>query len=145
MPNRAISIFKRQPRNLSEDLMDSFFGEPMMRYNYTQTEIDMYEDEDNVIVELKAPGFKDEDIEINVEDDMLSITGKTTQSVEENKERKYYYKEMRTESFARSINLPVKVLAEKANAEFENGILKIKLPKAEEVKPKKISITTSKR
>lgn len=145
MPSKAISIFKRPGRLFNEDFLDSFFGDPITRYSYPQTEIDMYEDADNVIVELKAPGFKEDQINIDVEDNMLSISGKASQNIEENKDRKYYYKEMRSESFARSISLPVKVIADKASAVFESGILKIQLPKAEEVKPKKISISPSKK
>ena len=105
-------------------------------------EIEMYEDTDDVVVKMKAAGFKPEDIEISIEGKVLTVTGKIEDEVEdEDKKRKYYYKEMRNESFTRSISLPTSVKSDEVKAEFKNGILKIKMPKVEEVKPKKISIS----
>jgi len=105
-------------------------------------EIEMYEDNEDVVVKMKAAGFKPEDIEISIEGKVLTVTGKVEDEVEEeDKKRKYYYKEMRNESFTRSISLPTSVKSDEVNAEFKNGILKIKMPKVEEVKPKKISIS----
>lgn len=105
-------------------------------------EIEMYEDNDDVVVKMKAAGFKPEDIEISIEGKVLTVTGKVEDEVEEeDKKRKYYYKEMRNESFTRSISLPTSVKSDDVSAEFKNGILKIKMPKVEEVKPKKISIS----
>jgi len=105
-------------------------------------EIEMYEDTDDVVVKMKAAGFNPEDIEISIEGKVLTITGKVEDEVEEeDKKRKYYYKEMRNESFTRSISLPTSVKSDEVKAEFKNGILKIKMPKVEEVKPKKISIS----
>ena len=105
-------------------------------------EIEMYEDENNVVVKMKAAGFKPEDIDISIEGKLLTLTGKiAAESEEEDKKRKYYYKEMRNESFTRSISLPTSIKSEDIKAEFENGILKISMPKIEEEKPKKISIS----
>lgn len=104
-------------------------------------EMEMYEDDDNVVVKMKAAGFEPEQIDISIEGKVLSITGKIEmEKEEEDKKRKYYYKEMRNESFTRSITLPTSVKSEDIKAEMKNGILKVTLPKAEEVKPKKISI-----
>jgi HSP20 family protein len=104
-------------------------------------EMEMYEDDDNVVVKLKAAGFEPEQIDISIEGKVLSITGKIEQEKEEeDPKRKYYYKEMRNESFTRSISLPTSVKSEAIKAEMKNGILRVTLPKAEEVKPKKISI-----
>ena len=104
-------------------------------------EMEMYEDDDNVVVKMKAAGFEPDQIDISIEGKVLSITGKIEmEKEEEDKKRKYYYKEMRNESFTRSITLPSSVKSEDIKAEMKNGILKVTLPKAEEVKPKKISI-----
>jgi len=120
--------------NLMDDLMKDFVP--------VQTgEMEMYEDDDNVVVKLKAAGFEPEQIDISIEGKVLSITGKIEQEKEEeDPKRKYYYKEMRNESFTRSISLPTSVKSEAIKAEMKNGILRVTLPKAEEVKPKKISI-----
>jgi len=120
--------------NLWDDFMKDFVP--------VQTgEMEMYEDDDNVVVKLKAAGFEPEQIDISIEGKVLSITGKIEMEKEkEDNKRKYYYKEMRNESFTRSITLPTTVKSEEIKAEIKNGILKVTLPKAEEVKPKKISI-----
>lgn len=111
----------------------------------TDNQIDMYEEGDSVVVKIKAPGFKDSDIDISYEDGRLCITGKMEKEEEEkDKKRKYYRKEIRSQSFTRTIDLPVRVKAENAEAKFDNGVLKLILPKAEESKPKKITIKTGK-
>lgn len=105
-------------------------------------EMEMYEDEENVVIKLKAAGFEPEQIDISIEGKVLTITGKIEmEKEEEDKKRKYYYKEMRNESFSRSISLPTSVKSESIKAEMKSGILKVTLPKAEEAKPKKISIS----
>ncbi len=145
MPNKSISIFKPSS-SVADDFFDSFFKDPYMYRFASQTELDVYEDKDNVWVELKAPGFGEDEIKIQVEDNMLSVSGKSEEKKEEQKnDRKYYYKEIRKDSFARSINLPVRVKADEAKAEFDNGVLKIRLPKAEEAKPKMINISAKKK
>ena len=107
-------------------------------------EIEMYEDEDSVVVKMKAAGFKSEDIDISVEGKLLTITGKVEEEkVEDDKKRKYYYREMSNESFSRTISLPTTIKSDSVNAEFKNGILKITMPKVEEAKPKKISISVN--
>ena len=105
-------------------------------------EIEMYEDDNNIVVKMKAAGFTSEQIEISIEGKMLTITGKSeTNNEEQDVKRKYYYRELRNESFTRSVGLPNNVKSDEVNAEFKNGILQITMPKVEEVKPKKIAIT----
>jgi HSP20 family protein len=117
---------------LDNDLLD---------INWDDTQLDMYEEGDNVIVKLKAPGFDEKSIDISIEENTLTITGNLEkEEEEEDKKRKIYRKEIRTESFTRSVSLPCKVKAERAEAKFKNGILHLVLPKAEESKPKKISV-----
>jgi len=108
---------------------------------WDDTELDMYEENDKVVVQLKAPGFDDKNVDITVEDNSVTITGNVEQTEEqEDKEKKYYRKEISQRSFTRSVSLPSKVVAEQAKAEFKNGILHLELPKAEESKPKKVNI-----
>lgn len=104
-------------------------------------EMDMYEEGDNVIIKLKAPGFTEENVDVSYEDGRLCITGKMEkEEEEEDKKRKYYRKEIRKQSFTRTVDLPVRVEAEKADAEFKDGVLVLTLPKAAEAKPKQIKI-----
>ena len=99
----------------------------------------MAETEDDVVVQAAIPGVKPDEINISVSGDTLTIRGEVKED-DELEENNYHIREMRQGSFTRSVLLPSKVIADKAKAEFENGILKLTLPKAEEVKPKTISV-----
>lgn len=101
--------------------------------------IDVYEEADKVVVEATLAGIKPEEVEINVHEDVLTIEGKRQTSSEVD-EKNYYRKEVRSGSFQRSVMLPSFVVANKAEATFENGMLKIKLPKEAQAKPKNIKI-----
>lgn len=101
--------------------------------------VDMYQTDTSVVVKATIPGANPEDIDISVTDGTLIIKGKTT-SEEEVKEDNYYYRERRHGTFTRSLVLPTSVETTKAEANFENGVLTLTIPKAEEVKPKQIKI-----
>lgn len=101
--------------------------------------IDIYQDKDNVIVETLLAGVDPEKVEISVENDVLTISGKT-EGKKEIKKENYYRKEIREGSFSRSVILPMQVKADEAEATSKKGILRVVLPKAEEVKPKKIAV-----
>ena len=101
--------------------------------------VDVYETDDDVVVKTAIPGIKPEDIDISLTGDTLTIKGET-KSEEEVKEENYIRREMRYGSFARTVTVPAPVVADKANAEFEDGVLTLTLPKAEEIKPKTIKI-----
>jgi HSP20 family protein len=101
--------------------------------------VDMYETDDAVVVKSAIPGIKAEDLDISVTGDTLTIKGET-KTDEEVKEENYLYRERRYGSFCRALSIPVPVVTNKADAEFENGVLTLTLPKAEEVKPKAIKV-----
>ena len=101
--------------------------------------VDMYETEDAVVVKSAIPGIKPEDIDISLTGDTLTIKGET-KFEEEVEEENYVRREMRYGSFVRTLSIPTSVVVDKADAEFENGVLTLTLPKAEEVKPKAIQI-----
>jgi len=104
---------------------------------------DMIEAKDNVIVKMSAPGVKPEDIDISVVGDTLTIKGET-KSEGQFEEGSYIRKERRYGAFQRTLSLPASVASDKAKAEFENGVLTLTLPKAEEAKPKSIKVTMKK-
>ena len=101
--------------------------------------VDMYQTDNEVVVKAALPGMKAEDVQLNVTGEVLTIKGEIKQK-EEVKEKAYHLREQRWGMFERSVSLPTEVVADKAKADFENGILTITLPKAEEAKPKTISI-----
>jgi HSP20 family protein len=94
---------------------------------------DVYETDKDLIMEMQVPGYKKEDIKISFHDDYLKVEGKAEEEKEE-KEKNYWRKEIRKGSFVRVVPLPRKVDPKKAKAGFKDGVLKISLPKIEEVK-----------
>ncbi|MDD3662054.1 MAG: Hsp20/alpha crystallin family protein [Candidatus Dojkabacteria bacterium] len=103
--------------------------------------MDVFEQGDNVIVKLNAPGFKKDQLDISVEAGKITIVGKAQeQTEEEDKSRKYYRKEISTRSFTRSCDLPFDVVPGKAEAKYEDGVLTVTLPKSENAKPTKIKL-----
>ena len=101
--------------------------------------VDLYQTDDEVVVKASLPGLKAEDVQITVTGEMLTLKGEFKQK-EDVKEKAYHLREQRYGLFERAFALPTEVVADKAKAEFENGILTITLPKAEEVKPKMITV-----
>jgi HSP20 family protein len=99
----------------------------------------LWEEDDAIHVEMAVPGLKKENIDIDITSDSVRISGSTKSEEKEESKKKYYYKSMET-SFEQSFNLPTKVDSGKSKAKLENGVIHITLPKAEEVKPKKITI-----
>jgi HSP20 family protein len=86
-----------------------------------------------------VPGIKPEDLDITVTKNTLTIKGEVRQE-EEKEEERYHLRERRYGRFARSITLPTSVDADEIEANYENGVLTLRLPKTEEVKPKRIEV-----
>ena len=131
-------------RDAMDRLFDDAFTRPLSLIRnggatWSSLPIDMFQTNDDVVVKAVVPGIRPDDVQISVTGNMLTIRGDVKQE-EERKDRAWHIREHRLGSFERSVALPVSVVSDKATAEFENGILTITLPKAEEVKPKAISI-----
>ncbi len=105
--------------------------------------IDMYEDKDNIIVETQLGGIDPNNVNISIENNVLCLRGESEKKSEVD-DKNYYRKEIRRGSFFRSISLPTKVDGDNAKAVNEDGILKISIPKASEIKPKTIKIENKK-
>lgn len=101
--------------------------------------VDVYETKDSVIVESQLPGINPEEVEVSVENGVLSIKGEHKRE-HEVEEKNYYRKEVRSGVFYRQVPLPTEVQENKVSAEFENGILKVTCPKAESVEKKKVNV-----
>lgn len=103
--------------------------------------VDVYETDNEILVEAVMPGVKVDNIQISITGDILRIRGEMSSEQGEAKEdARYLLRERQYGSYSRSLRLPMEVNAKNASAEMENGILKLTLPKSEEVKPKTISI-----
>ena len=121
-------------------LMDEFFSAPStVKSGWGLPMIDLYQTDDDVVVKATLPGLDPEDLDIQVIGDTLTIRGELKKESEE-KEKTYHIRENQYQSFSRSVTLPTMVKADKANAEMKNGVLTLTLPKADETKPKVITV-----
>lgn len=123
------------------DEFDRLFERPFNRpvSNNWSVAVDVAETEDGYLVEASVPGISVDDLEITLEDGVLTIQGEV--KLEEEKEDvNYHVRERRYGKFSRSIRFPTLVNGDSVEASYENGVLSLNVPKAEEVKPKRIEI-----
>jgi HSP20 family protein len=102
--------------------------------------LDISERRDAYVVTVEVPGVKPEDLDITLEDGLLTIQGER-QFTSESSEEQYHRVERSSGAFRRSITLPAHVMADAVEASMEDGVLRILVPKAEEAKPKRIQVT----
>lgn len=103
--------------------------------------VDVTENEDYFVIEASLPGINPDDLNITVQENVLTLAGEMKQQ-EEKKEQRYHLRERRFGSFTRSIMLPTVVKASDVQAEYTDGILRLTLPKAEEARPRRIQVKT---
>ncbi len=104
-----------------------------------QLTIDVYQTEDYIVIKSTIAGVRPEDLDVNINNDMVTIRGERKQDEPIDPEN-YYYQECYWGPFSRSIILPVEIIAEKAEAAMKNGILTIKLLKADTKKTRKLQV-----
>jgi HSP20 family protein len=128
------------------EAMDRLFSESFVRpgaafpsFGMEGPAVDMYQTKEEIVVKAAIPGVKPEDIDISVTGDILTIKGELKEE-EKIEEANYLCQERRYGEFRREFSLPTQVSADKAKAEFEHGVLTLRLPKAEEVKPKSVKV-----
>jgi len=102
--------------------------------------LDVTADSDSVTIEAALPGIKPDDVDITVENGTVTISGKTADE-RTAEEGSYVLQEIRRGSFSRTVTLPNGLEPDKARATFENGILHLEIPKAEQLKPRQIKIS----
>ena len=107
--------------------------------NEGQLTIDVYQTDTEVVIKSTIAGVKPEDLDVNINNDMLTIRGERKND-EQVLEENYYYQECYWGSFSRSVILPVDVLADKIEASMKNGILTVRMPKAVNNRTKKIQV-----
>ena len=114
-------------------------GEASMRTVWSPS-VNVEESKEELLLTAELPGMNIGDVEIEVENNVLSIRGEKKEEREENAERRYHLWERCYGSFERQFTLPRTVRAEDITAQFKDGVLHVQMPKAPEAKPKKISI-----
>jgi HSP20 family protein len=140
----------REAMSLRE-AMDRLFEESFLRPGFfgngesgaVMLPMDMYETENEVVVKAAVPGVKPEDIEVTVTGDLLTIKGEfKSESEQKDEKRNWHRQERRYGNFSRQVTLPAGVNTDACQADFDNGVLTLKLPKAEEAKVKRVQITS---
>lgn len=101
--------------------------------------VDIMEDKDGLVLKAELPGMDKKDIEVRVENNVLTLQGERKRE-SETKENGYYRRERAYGTFSRSFSLPTSVDTGKIGAEYKDGVLSVSLPKAEEAKPKQIQV-----
>jgi len=125
-------------RPMFPQMFDDFFDGDMM--NFTPA-VNVSETKDHVLVETPLAGIDPSKVSVEIEDNVLKISGNVESSTEvDEKEKHYYRKEIRSGSFYRAVALPKSVEGTKAEASYKKGILTISIPKSEEAKPRTIKI-----
>jgi len=148
-PAHAVSPFEEMEKRFEDFFRRPFsmFGPswlPSVKFpesGMVSPDIDIFEDGSDVVVKAEMPGMKKEDIEVNLTDEMVTVSGEKKK--EEKVEKKDYYRVERSYgSFRRSFKLPKEVQSDKAKASFKDGVLEVRVPKTEEAvkKEKKIKI-----
>jgi HSP20 family protein len=133
-----ISEDKNLPIEAGESLLadDDWYNSD---FEEGQLSVDVYETPKAIIIKSTIAGVKPEDLDISINDDMLTIRGKR-ETEEEINEENYLYRECYWGSFSRSVILPAEIKADQINAELENGVLTISLPKAKPAKEVNIKV-----
>jgi HSP20 family protein len=124
-------------------LFDNFLGRPAPAATSGRAwipAVDMYETKDDLVLQVEVPGVREKDVAVSITGDLLSIRGERRFSEEEARDRKLLHVERVYGQFERLIQLPLAVQADKVKATYREGLLEIKLPKAEELKPREIKI-----
>jgi len=131
-------------RSTMDRLFDEGFSRPWRLIPQSETyesafPVEVSETEDELEVKAALPGVKPEEVEITVQNDVLTIKAEHKDTTEE-KKRDYYRREIRYGSFHRAMSLPVSVDSDRAEATFENGVLQLRLPKAAALRPRQIKV-----
>ncbi len=140
-PTRDLLSFQDAVDRLFDWSLDDWFFRPLTP-RWAREEmlaVDIYETDDHLVVKAAIPGAKAEDIDVSITGDTLTIKAETKEE-QEIKRENYLRRERRFGSFRRSIVLPEGLETDNVEADYTNGVLTLKFPKSEEVKPKTIEV-----
>ncbi len=135
-PFREMVAFRSLMNRMIED---SLSPTGIWREDTWNLALDVSETGDDYVVKASLPGLKPEDLEITFENNVLSIKGEIREE-KESEQQRYHLRERRSGSFYRSLSLPSTVNADGIEARYDAGVLTLRLPKAEEARPKRIAV-----
>ncbi len=139
-----LARWRRSPelRHFADEMdrwFDDFFGGRRLPMPWREAAlrpwVDVYETDTEVVVKMEIPGVAKEDLDLTLGEGELTVKGEARKDEEVNEEG-YYRRERRYGAFARKVELPAPVVADKAKATFTDGVLHVRMPKAEEAKEK---------
>ena len=138
---RSTAVFRPSPEHRwdVDRLFNEMFSRPQFRVARSGPVADLYETEDEFVLEMDLPGFTNEDVDVTVEKGILTIHGARTLEREEN-EGTYHLRERSWSKFSRSFTIPHTIEPDSVDAAFHKGVLTVKLPKAPEAKARRIAI-----
>jgi HSP20 family protein len=129
-------------RSDMDRLIEQAFSSPRLGFmSETSLDMDVSEDENQYIVKASIPGLDPKDMDITYTNKVLTIKGEV-KGDEDKDNKRYHLRERWYGSFSRSISLPANVNADQIEASYDKGVLTLQLPKTEEEKPRKITVTT---
>jgi HSP20 family protein len=138
-PYRELNTLQDRMNRLFRDSVAAETQDQSLATSAFAPAVDVYEDEHNITLKLEVPGVDEKDINVNVENNTLTVHGERKFEKEE-KEENFRRVERQYGSFTRSFTVPTTVDAEKVSANYDKGILKITLAKKAEAKPKQIKV-----
>ena len=133
LQNQMNRLLQQEPQGSEESLLQTRFAPP----------VDIYEDEHSYTLKLEVPGIDEKDVDVKLENNTLTVSGERKFEKDE-KEENYRRVERRYGSFVRSFTLPATIDSENVTADYDKGLLKIRLAKKAEAKPKQIKVTIGK-
>ena len=128
-------------RNEIDRLFADFFERPSGDFGRFTPPADLFETDEAYNVEMELPGFSRDDINVTIEQGMLTISGRRTHETAE--DENYHLRERSVGRFSRSFSLPASIQADEVEARFDEGLLKVTLPKAAEARTRKIEVDVS--
>ncbi|HXC69046.1 MAG TPA: Hsp20/alpha crystallin family protein [Pyrinomonadaceae bacterium] len=139
-PFRDLRTLQEEVNRLFSTNMTRAFDDEGIGRGAWAPSVDIYENKDQIVLEAELPGMKQEDFDLSIENNVLTLRGE--RKFEKTDETDNYHRVERSYgAFTRSFTLPQTVSAEGANAEYNNGVLRVTLPKREETKARRIQVS----
>jgi HSP20 family protein len=139
-PFRDLRSLQEEVNRLFSTNLTRTFGDEGIGRGAWAPSVDIYENKDQIVLEAELPGMKQEDFDLSIENNVITIRGE--RKFEKTDESDNYHRVERSYgSFTRSFTLPQTVSADEARAEYSNGVLRVTLPKREEAKSRRIEVT----
>ena len=139
-PFRDLRSLQEEVNRLFSTNMTRAFDDEGIGRGAWAPSVDIYENKDQIVLEAELPGMKQEDFDLSIENNVLTLRGE--RKFEKTDETDNYHRVVRSYgAFTRSFTLPPTVSSEGATAEYNNGVLRVTLPKREEVKARRIEVS----